>query len=285
MADRINEEIIEMKFEGDPFTMIPNELLLDSDINPNTRLLYGIIKRYITIPGFVLYKSTLRKALGCGSNNTFDKYWKDLKTLGLLEQKRVRKKTGRWGYEYILRSTYVQQQGKKEPHPKKWGMEEPHPKKWGTENMGSQKVGVSNNNDFNNNELNNINKDLDLKDNEFYNYFEKQSNDIDIHESNPESFYLIKLTEQQEKDVNRLIIDIGTHKLNSTKEDLFKYIIRLYKNNFKDHNGKSIKSLYATVSSAFKNKTKKDEQDKEWLKKKAEDGDPYAAEALDNIYY
>lgn len=258
MEKEQQEEIIKVKYDGDPFTMIPNELLLNPDINVNTRLLYGIIKRYITIPDFKLYKSTLRKALGCGSNNTFDKYWKDLKKLGLLEQKRIRNDNGRWGYEYILHTTYEQ------PHPKKWGMEKPHPKKWGTENMRSQNVDAYNNTDLNNININN-NKDLDLTD------------------SN--SFYKIPFTKQQEKDINRLIQEVGIYKINSTKEDLFNYIIKLYKNDFKDHNGKPIKSLYAVVHAAFSKKTKRDQEEKEFLQKKAQAGDPYAAEALEKIFY
>lgn len=270
MKKKENEQEVDVVYEGDPFTMVPNAFITDSTIHPYTRFLYCLIKYYTGIPKFTLYRKTLKKQLNLKTDEAFDKFWRELKKLGYLEQIKNRKEDGTYKYSYILHSIRDR--------------ETTPPSNQGVDTPKDGKPGVFNNNNFNKNNINN-NKDLDLKDNEFYNYFEKQSNDIDIHESNPESFYLIKLTEQQEKDVNRLIIDIGTHKLNSTKEDLFKYIIRLYKNNFKDHNGKSIKSLYATVSSAFKNKTKKDEQDKEWLKKKAEDGDPYAAEALDNIYY
>lgn len=247
MDEKINEEKLDLIYEGDPFTMIPNELLVNPDIHPNTRLLYCIIKHYITIPGFVLYKSTLIKSLGLAAN-TFNKYWKELKDLGFLEQIQHHI-NGRWKYSYKLHSISL--------------------KNTGTQNTGTQNLGYCNTRpcnlgEYNNTDLNNTdNKNLDSTDN--YSFFSK-------------------LTENQLRDVNNLVKAVGTHQIKSTKESLFSYIQKLSDNNFIDSYGKPIKSLYGYIVSNFNLRSKQDEEEKEIIKAKAEAGDEYSEILLSKYY-
>lgn len=257
MEKKINEETLDVTYDGDPFTMFPNDLLINSDIHPNTRLLYGIIKHFITIPDFVIYKSTLIKALGL-NENTFDKYWGQLKELGYLEQTK-KHINGRYKYSYKLHSS-----SSKIQDPKIWGVVQ-DPKKQGLEKQPPCNLGVFNNNDFNNTDLNN-----------------KEKENLDSND--PNSIYQIPFTEDQKRDINNLIQAINTNKIKSTKDSLYKYLIKLYLNDFKDSYGKSIRSLYGYVMNRFSIKTKNDNDEKRALTLLAEQGDPYAQEALDKYY-
>ena len=138
-----NNEKLDFEYEDDGFTMVSNEIIINSNISSDARLLYAIIKHYITIPNFVLYKNTLKKALGCSSDNTFDKYWSELKKIGLLIQNRVHS-NGRWVYKYKLTSKAIQD-------PKNWGI----PKKQGVKKQGLEKQGDSNLDEYSKTDSNN----------------------------------------------------------------------------------------------------------------------------------
>lgn len=268
MTKTINrDEELEIKYDGDPFTMIPRELLLDSRINPKTRLLYGIIKSYITIENFTIYKTTLRKALGCNSISAFDKYWKELKDLGLLVQEK-KHINGRWKYSYKLLAAV----SKKGPDETQQDSNEQEPKIQGTEKQGlvkqdDRKIDDFNNTNSSNIDLNNIILNLDSKDGQ---------SKIDE--------MLSALTAKQYQDLNRLIVDVGTNKLKSTKEDLLKYVYKLYKRGFVDSKGRPINSLYGIVHSNFRIKSEKDKEEYETIKKLADDGNPGAIAVLHKYY-
>lgn len=250
MEQNHSEEKLNLKYEGDPFTMIPNDLLINSAIHPNTRLLYCLIKHYITIPDFTLYKSTLKKALAISTEETFNKYWKELKTLGYLKQIKCREKDGTYSYSYVL---YSSSQTFTTP-PKNQGVDEPP----------SGKSGVFNNNDFNNTDLNNTKEILDANE--------------------PSSIYQIQFTENQERDINSLLQAIASQKIKTTKESLYKYLIKLANNDFKDSYGKPIKSLYGYIMNRFSIKSKNDEEEKQMLQELADKGNSYAEEALSKYY-
>lgn len=256
MENKTNEETLEVTYDGDPFTMFPNDLLINSDIHPNTRLLYGIIKHFITIPDFVLYKSTLIKALGL-NENTFDKYWGQLKELGYLEQTK-KHINGRYKYSYKLHSS-----SSKIQDPKIWGVVQ-DPKKQGLEKQPPCNLGVFNNNDFNNTDLNNTKEILDANE--------------------PSSIYQIQFTENQERDINSLLQAIASQKIKTTKESLYKYLIKLANNDFKDSYGKPIKSLYGYIMNRFSIKSKNDEEEKQMLQELADKGNLYAEEVLSKYY-
>ena len=84
------------------FTQISNQVLLDDELSLKAKGLYSIIQHYITIPDFVLYLNTLKKATMEGKHS-FNSAWKELKTKGYLIQERKRdSKTGKFFYEYEL---------------------------------------------------------------------------------------------------------------------------------------------------------------------------------------
>ena len=245
MKEREDEIIIKMEDE-DPFTMIPNELIIDNNISITARLLYVIIKRYITIPNFVLYKSLLMKALGCKSENTFDKYWDELKKQKLLYQKKEHI-NGRWHYSYKLLKS-----NKKIQDPKKWGVVQ-DPKKQGLEKQGGKKIGEFNNKDSNNNYLNNINKNLDSS-----NKFTINNNESNKDFIEYEGMYL---SDDQYYQIEKLIHEALVGKIDASKGNVISYCQRLYDSttrSFKKKNGEDIKSIYGYVKSTFKIKTEQD---------------------------
>ena len=84
------------------FSQVSNVALRDENLSLQAKGLYAIIQSYISIEDFVLYKSFLRKLTKL-SENTFDKYWKELKDRGYLIQYKYFE-TGSKGakYEYDL---------------------------------------------------------------------------------------------------------------------------------------------------------------------------------------
>ena len=84
------------------FTQISNQVLLDNELSLKAKGLYSIIQHYITIPDFVLYLNTLKKATMEGKHS-FNSAWKELKTKGyLIQEKKRDSKTGKFFYEYEL---------------------------------------------------------------------------------------------------------------------------------------------------------------------------------------
>ena len=253
------EDKLEIEYDGDPFTMVPNDFVINPSYEIETRLLYIIIKRYITIPNFILYKKTLQKALNV-SSNTFDKYWSQLKDLGLLIQDK-KHVNGRWKYYYKLLSP-----SQIEQDPKNWGVVQ-DPKKQGIEKQEGENEGEFNNNDFNNTYSSNTYLNLE------------STNEQDELEK-----MLNSLSSKQMEDLNKLIRDVGTHKLNSSKDALLKYVLKLYKNGFVDSRGRPINSLYGIVHSNFRIKSENDKAEYEIIKKLADEGNPNAEVILHKYY-
>lgn len=67
------------------FTQVSNTLIFDNNLSSHARVLGCMIQAKITIPDFVLYKTTLIKLFG-KQEDTFNKYWRELKTNGYLVQ-------------------------------------------------------------------------------------------------------------------------------------------------------------------------------------------------------
>lgn len=84
-----------------PFTQISNSLLRDNTISLKAKGLYSLIASYLSIPDFVLYKSSLRKNCSEG-RDSFDKAWNELKNAGYLIQHKTQNNLGQWEYEYDL---------------------------------------------------------------------------------------------------------------------------------------------------------------------------------------
>lgn len=81
-------------------TKADNTILFDNSISSQARILYFQFKHFSTIPNFVIRKATMIKVSGL-KGNTFDKYLKELKDLGLIFVNRVRV-GNKYEYYYTL---------------------------------------------------------------------------------------------------------------------------------------------------------------------------------------
>lgn len=127
------------------FTQVSNTALRDKNLSLQARGLYAIIQSYITIENFTLYKNHLIKESGL-SENTFDKYWKELKDKGYLVQYKFYdygSKGAKYEYELldIPKEIFTPQNLRS--------------KNLTPKNFRSKKLGVYNNTDLNNTDLNN----------------------------------------------------------------------------------------------------------------------------------
>lgn len=105
MNKKTNEQEIIFRRRRVSFSQIPNTLIDDMEISNIAKMLYIVICRWIDAPDYQIYKGTLRKQMGIGSNNTFDKYWKELKDKGYLVQYKMQNEKGIYYYEYELIDT------------------------------------------------------------------------------------------------------------------------------------------------------------------------------------
>lgn len=87
-----------MNYSG--HTKADNIILFDNRISSQARILYFQFKHFSTIPNFVIRKSTMIKVSGL-KGNTFDKYLKELKDLGLIFVNRIRV-GNKYEYYYTL---------------------------------------------------------------------------------------------------------------------------------------------------------------------------------------
>lgn len=81
-------------------TKADNTILFDNSISSQARILYFQFKHFSTIPNFVIRKAIMIKVSGL-KGNTFDKYLKELKELGLIFVNRVRV-GNKYEYYYTL---------------------------------------------------------------------------------------------------------------------------------------------------------------------------------------
>lgn len=84
------------------YSSVSNEVLRTPNLSTSAKGLYACIQSYISIEGFTLYKSTLRKATKEGEH-AFERMWKELKDSGYLKQYKYKDEvTGKFIYEYEL---------------------------------------------------------------------------------------------------------------------------------------------------------------------------------------
>ena len=95
-----DEKDTQIVIESDPFSMLPNDFIRNPDISNDAKALYAIIKSYIGIPDFILYKSTLVKSFK-GGDFRFRNAWKELKDTGYFSQIKVNTSKG-FAYKYKL---------------------------------------------------------------------------------------------------------------------------------------------------------------------------------------
>ena len=95
-----DEKDAQIVIESDPFSMLPNDFIRNPDISNDAKALYAIIKSYIGIPDFILYKSTLIKSFK-GGDTKFRNAWKELKDRGYLNQIKSNTSKG-FTYKYKL---------------------------------------------------------------------------------------------------------------------------------------------------------------------------------------
>ncbi|MGL5569091.1 MAG: hypothetical protein ACRDB9_07610 [Cetobacterium sp.] len=145
------------------FTQVSNSAIDDERLSLKAQGLYVKIQRYITIPGFVLYKSTLIKKCSDGETS-FRSAWKELKDAGYLKQYKFKDEdTGKWKYEYDLLdeanldipSETIQNTQSENPHVENPHVENPHVENPHVENPQVENPPVYNNTYLNNTYLNN----------------------------------------------------------------------------------------------------------------------------------
>ncbi|EOU1672042.1 hypothetical protein ACSW9V_00650 [Clostridium perfringens] len=95
------------------FTKIDNSIITSEILSNNAKLIYMQIKYYSTIPNFKLCKITLKKVCNLGEK-LFLKAIKELKTLGIIEQRNDRK-----GKQNVFYYALVEQNKVKKEQPKK----------------------------------------------------------------------------------------------------------------------------------------------------------------------
>lgn len=86
--------------ESPGFTMISNAVICDVSLSGRAKGYYTMIRYYVSIPGFVLYKSHLFTQVSDGMY-AFNSGWRELKEHGYLKQYR-RRVPGGFQYEYEL---------------------------------------------------------------------------------------------------------------------------------------------------------------------------------------
>jgi len=83
------------------FSQVSNSALRDNDLSLKAKGLYSLIQSYITIEGFILYKTTLKR--DCTEGETaFQGAWDELKKAGYLVQYKHSLSNGKFSYEYDL---------------------------------------------------------------------------------------------------------------------------------------------------------------------------------------
>ncbi len=151
-----------------PFSQISNGALRDEKLSLKAKGLYSLIQSYITIPNFVLYKTTLlNKCLE--KEKSFESAWKELKDKGYLIQHKTQNDKGFFEYNYEL-IDFVESIHTPKIHP----VDNPH-----LESPPSGEGGVYNKTDLNNTDLNNTYKEiidfLNLKTESNYRYTSKET--------------------------------------------------------------------------------------------------------------
>ena len=142
-----NEKDAQIIIESDPFSMIPNDLVRNTAVSNDAVRIYLIIKSYIGIPDFTLYRNTVKKSFP-GGEYSFKKGWKELKDLGYLVQIKEHI-NGRYTYSYKLLSNPSIQSGGKQSIEKQGVENQP------VENQPSLIKKDSSKKDLNNNYYNN----------------------------------------------------------------------------------------------------------------------------------
>jgi len=145
------------------FSIISNHALRDPKLSLKAKGLYSLIRSYITMDNFTLYKNTLIKQ--CQEKETsFESTWKELKDKGYLLQHKNRVKDGSFHYTYELLDKSIINSGGIPQNP-------------GGGSSTEWKKGVYNKTDLNNTYLNNTKSLTSLTKDEhfflktFYEYF------------------------------------------------------------------------------------------------------------------
>lgn len=141
------------------FTQVSNTALRDKVLSLQAKGLYAIIQSYITIENFTLYKNHLRIESGL-SENTFDKYWKELKDRGYLIQYKYYdsgSKGAKYEYELLDIPTEetVEEVVKEDTEEEFFTPQKLRSKNLRSKNLRPKKLGVYNNTDSSNTESNN----------------------------------------------------------------------------------------------------------------------------------
>ena len=91
----------DMKEPAKHFTLIPENILLDSTLSLSAKGIYMMIRSYATFAGFVITKDYFYKKSGM-YYKTFNRAWKELQTAGFLVAHQHRSPSGKFIYTYEM---------------------------------------------------------------------------------------------------------------------------------------------------------------------------------------
>ena len=91
----------DMKEPAKNFTLIPENVLLDSTLSLTAKGIYMMIRSYATFAGFIITKDYFYKKSGL-YYKTFDRAWKELQTAGFLATHQHRTPSGKFIYTYEM---------------------------------------------------------------------------------------------------------------------------------------------------------------------------------------
>ena len=95
-------EVLKFRKRANPFSQVSNAVIQNENLSLQGRGLYCLIQSYINCPNFEIKKNFIVKKSGL--RDAFQRYWNELKTVGLLIQYKLKdpKNSGRFYYEYEL---------------------------------------------------------------------------------------------------------------------------------------------------------------------------------------
>ena len=94
----------------------------------------------------------------------------------------------------------------------------------------------------------------------------------------------MEITVKQARDINELVYMIGTHQINSSKDDLMNFLHKIYDEKKKDffmENGSKINNLKLFIISAFNNRTEYLKEENATIKNLADKGNPWASDYVE----
>ena len=82
-------EVLKFRKRANPFSQVSNAVIQNENLSLQGRGLYCLIQSYINCPNFEIKKNFIVKKSGLG-RDAFQRYWNELKSVGLLIQYKLK---------------------------------------------------------------------------------------------------------------------------------------------------------------------------------------------------